>query len=252
MKNEEKDFFDFKYTLGERPGVSKFYLIASSIKEKYYSKLKDCCLNKDVLEIGCGTGKDSIKISEYGANKVIGIDLSPQGIKIAKAESTIKKAKNVFFYVMNAENMNFEDSCFDVIFGNSILHHLYLEDALKEIKRILKPDGKIIFIEPLGMNPFINIYRKLTPKIRTPSEHPLRYKDLKLIKENFNKIKIEYYYFFSFLAIPFSKTRYFKKILNFLEKLDQKFFMIFPFLEKLSWQAFIFGEGPIKEDRRLK
>ena len=45
--------------------------------------------------------------------------------------------------------------------------------VLNEISRILKPNGKLLFIEPLGTNPLINFYRKLTPKSRSKDEHPL-------------------------------------------------------------------------------
>ena len=62
---------------------------------------------------------------------------------------------------------------FDIAYGSGILHHLNLNKSLNELKRILKKDGKIIFIEPMATNPFINLYRKFTPNARTSDEHPL-------------------------------------------------------------------------------
>ena len=43
----------------------------------------------------------------------------------------------------------------------------------------LPSKGNLIFIEPLGTNPIINLYRKLTPKSRSKDEHPLINKDFK-------------------------------------------------------------------------
>ena len=53
-----------------------------------------------------------------------------------------------------------EKNRFDIIYGTGILHHLNLKACLDEIERILKPGGKFVFIEPLGTNPVINLYRK--------------------------------------------------------------------------------------------
>jgi len=51
---------------------------------------------------------------------------------------------------MNAEELKFADDYFDIVCGGAILHHLDLNKALSEIARVLKPDGKAIFVEPLG------------------------------------------------------------------------------------------------------
>ena len=80
-------------------------------------------------------------------------------------EKARKKAEHdtvtgVSFLVMDAESMKFEDKTFDVVYGSGILHHLNIDKAYRELARVLKPDGVAIFIEPLGHNPLINLYRK--------------------------------------------------------------------------------------------
>ena len=62
-------------------------------------------------------------------------------------------------------------------------------------KELIKQNGKLVFIEPLGTNPFINMYRKLTPKSRSVDEHPLVEKDFRYLKSKFTDIKINYYGF---------------------------------------------------------
>ena len=54
----------------------------------------------------------------------------------------------------------------------SIKHHLNLNKSLKELNRILKKGGIMLFAEPMATNPIINIYRKFTPKARSADEHP--------------------------------------------------------------------------------
>ena len=61
---------------------------------------------------------------------------------------------------------------FDIVYGTGILHHLEINKCLNEIHRILKPDGNLLFVEPLGTNPLINLYRKFTPNSRSKDEHP--------------------------------------------------------------------------------
>ena len=85
----------------------------------------------------------------------------------------------------NCEKTKFNDNSFDIIYGSGILHHLDISLCLKEMYRLLKPGGRFLFIEPLGTNPLINFYRKLTPKSRSKDEHPLINDDFELIKKIF-------------------------------------------------------------------
>ena len=54
---------------------------------------------------------------------------------------------------MDAHDLQFEDGTFDFVYGDAILHHLNMVPALDEIFRVLKPNGKILFVEPLDVNP---------------------------------------------------------------------------------------------------
>ena len=68
------------------------------------------------------------------------------------------------------------------VYGSGILHHLNMKNVCFEISRVLTNNGKIIFIEPLGTNPVINFYRRLTPKSRSVDEHPLIKTDFEILK----------------------------------------------------------------------
>jgi SAM-dependent methyltransferase len=202
-------------------------------QEKFYSALlrlrSDCmeCINKEllregieVLDYGCNSGGDLIEISGKIKNG-IGIDISE--FLIAEAKEKIEKynIKNLEFFVMDAMNTIFENETFGLIRGSAILHHLDLKISLNEIKRILKIDGKAIFFEPLGMNPIITLYRKLTPEARTVDERPFTKKDINQIKEIFPNAKIRYYSFFTLFAIPFRNSIFFKKILFIMDFIDK-------------------------------
>ena len=72
-----------------------------------------------------------------------------------------------------------------------------------------------MFIEPLGTNPLINFYRKLTPKSRSKDEHPLVLKDFELIKKKFKKCKLKYYGFLTLIFFPFINHQKIQKFLKF-------------------------------------
>ena len=79
---------------------------------------------------------------------------------------------------MDAHNLKFESNSFDLVIGRAILHHLDADTALKSIHKVLKSNGRAIFIEPLADNPLLKLFRALTPKARTIDEAPFSRSDL--------------------------------------------------------------------------
>ena len=55
------------------------------------------------------------------------------------------------FIEMDGENMSYKDNHFDYAIEYGALHHVDLEKALKELSRVLKPDGKMLCIEALSI-----------------------------------------------------------------------------------------------------
>lgn len=89
------------------------------------------------------------------------------------------------FHRMDAHQLEFPDDSFDMVFGVAILHHLEFAQALRQIHRVLRRGGKIVFMEPLRHNPIARLVRWLTPNARTPDELPLGRPELRLIGRNF-------------------------------------------------------------------
>lgn len=236
---KEKEYHNklFGEGLG-RKNVAKYYSITQSSANLYKELLRCHCGNKKVLECGIGMGGYIKFLLECGAN-VTGIDLSESAIENAKKTFNNYPTYRVNFYLMNVETLEFENDSFDLICGTGILHHLDIEKAFKGIERTLKINGIVVFKEPLGYNPIINFYRKLTPLYRTEDEHPLIIKDLKIAESYFSKIDLYYFNLFSILSVLFNKTRHFKPVLNLLEQLDKFIFRLFPVMQKYAWQIII-------------
>ena len=110
-----------------------------------------------VLELGCGTGYFTRELARSGAD-IVAIDVSPELLEIARANCC---APNVRYEIQNAYALSYPDQMFDSVVGSSVLHHLEIEEALREIHRVLKPGGTIYFTEPNMLNPQIAIQKNV-------------------------------------------------------------------------------------------
>jgi ubiquinone/menaquinone biosynthesis C-methylase UbiE len=231
---KEAEFHNKAFTGNTRAAAGKFYAITARSKGFYADLIKQDCLDKNILEYGCGPGSQAFNLAANGGN-LYGIDIADAAIDLAKKEAIERGvADKTNFQVMNAEELTFEDDFFDLICGSGILHHLDLELGLKEITRVLKKDGEAIFFEPLGHNLLINLYRRLTPQMRTEDEHPLLMNDLTSIGTYFKNVQIRYFHLTTLFTVPFRKLPGFGPILKRLEALDDLLFKI-PLLKKQAW-----------------
>ena len=233
----EKEFHNKLHSSGSPRSENKYYKALHNLYDDFLILLQNKTPGKKVLDFGCGNGVYTEKVLNFNPSKITAIDISEKAIEVAKS----KNHKMVDYIVENCENTKLNSNSFDLIYGVGILHHLKLNDAVKEIERLLKKNGNIIFIEPLGTNPAINLYRKLTPNSRSADEHPLTFNDIKYFRSLFSKVKVNYYGFFTLLFLPMYKSPRDSKIFFILSKVDQILFKI-PFFKFLAWSILIEAE----------
>ena len=96
-----------------------------------------------VLEIGCGLGTDGVQFARAGADYT-GVDLTEAAIDLAR-KNFEQCGLQGEFKVADAENLDFADSSFDLVYSHGVLHHtLDIGRAVSEIHRVLKPEGRAI------------------------------------------------------------------------------------------------------------
>ncbi|MCK4652469.1 MAG: class I SAM-dependent methyltransferase, partial [Methanosarcinales archaeon] len=103
---------------------------------------------KKVLDVCCGTGVMCAMIADVvGARgEVVGVDLSEKMLK--KAEK--RKKDNIRFCISNAEEIPYEDGYFDcasITFGLHEMPYQVRMNVLCEMRRVIKPGGKIAVLD---------------------------------------------------------------------------------------------------------
>ncbi|HLI60904.1 MAG TPA: class I SAM-dependent methyltransferase [Solirubrobacteraceae bacterium] len=244
----EQAFHDARFAHGDsHRSADRFYAINRASDAYFRMALDAARPGARVLDYGCGDGA-------YGALHaairedlaVTAIDLSPVAIEHARERARSAGVEDrIDFRVMNAEALELPDDEFDYVVGLGVLHHLDLAAALREITRVLKPDGGGVFVEPLGHNPLINLYRRGTPEQRTSDEHPLLLDDLDLIARSFRSCDASFFHLFGLLALPLGGTRAMSPAVRTLDALDQACFRRFPSLRRHAWMVGLTVAGPV-------
>ncbi|HST77366.1 MAG TPA: methyltransferase domain-containing protein [Verrucomicrobiae bacterium] len=102
-----------------------------------------------VLDLACGTGEPAISIATLlqGNGEVVGVDISPAPLEIARQRAQHRNLTNVQFEQCDAHRLSFPDSSFDRV--TSRLGIMFFEDlsnALREMHRVLKPGGRVTLL----------------------------------------------------------------------------------------------------------
>ncbi len=191
---------------------------------------------KTVLDYGCGAGENSVLIASHGAEKVVGIDISPELVELGMRRLALHGfAAQAELKVGSAHELPIETESVDVVFGMAILHHLDLELASAEVFRVLKKDGRAIFLEPVRNSRFVKFVRNLIPYEApdiSPFERPLTDAELEKFAVRFLKYRSRAF------SIPFvnlvNVLGLSESLLHRAIKLDGKILKAAPFLKNYA------------------
>ncbi len=96
-----------------------------------------------VLEIGCGLGTDGAQFAKAGADYT-GVDLTEAAVELARKRFELSNLPGKF-QTADAENLEFDDNSFDLVYSHGVLHHTPdTARAVKEIHRVLRPGGRAV------------------------------------------------------------------------------------------------------------
>ncbi len=231
----ERDYHDRAATQTRRDFYSWGAL---DVADEFAFSLIDQPHDRTILDLGCGDGANAVRLAHAGA-RVVAIDLSGGMVHATRARAiTAGLDDRVASQQMNVEQLAFADATFDYVFGHSVLHHTDLHISRSEVFRVLKPGGRAVFLEPLDHNPLLNLFRRLTPWRRTPTEKPLSVAELRFFAEPFATSTHTEFYLLAlaaFALVPLGNRVLFQAALRTLCNADRTLFRLVPALRRYAW-----------------
>lgn len=115
-----------------------------------------------VLDLGCGMGKYTLEMAKRGL-KMEGLDISPY--LLAQFREYDGGRYNIPLYECDIIRFPSElTGQYDVVTGFFVLHHVHdLESCFEACYKMLKPGGRVVFLEPNAFNPLYYIQVTFTP-----------------------------------------------------------------------------------------
>lgn len=103
-----------------------------------------------VLDIGCGAGHASYAVAPV-AQEVVAYDLTPEMLSTVTKTAAEKRLQNVKAVQGAADSLPFKEAHFDWVISRYSAHHWQkIPKCMEEVRRVLKPDGGVIFIDVAG------------------------------------------------------------------------------------------------------
>ena len=134
--------------------------IVKNLKNSETEKLKtnsqifsfsDSQIQKDsqVLDVACGTADSTIALAKAGVPRVVGVDISEGMLKVGEKKiEELKLNSTITLKVEDCENLSFNDNTFDAAFiAFGIRNFEDKKKGLKELHRVLKPNGLLLILE---------------------------------------------------------------------------------------------------------
>ncbi len=211
-------------------GNRKYYSGTADSRDYLHDWLAKHAPGKIFLDYCCGDGVTAIKAAKAGAKLAIGVDISRTSVTNARSDAAAAGLSNTFFVQADAENTMLPDNSVDLVICNGVLHHLDLSHAFPELRRVLKPGGRILALEALDYNPVLKLYRHLTPAMRTEWEtnHILSLKDVEFAQRFFDLGDLRFWHMTTILS------PHYPKLSPFFINLD-RVLMKTPGLKYMAW-----------------
>ncbi len=209
--------------------------------------------SQQLLDFGCGRGQHAMLYANIGY-KVHGFDISRKRVQnCAKLAEKYGFADRTDFTLQSAEELDYPSDMFDIVVGTNILHHVPLEAAMGEIRRVLKPGGTAYFKEPLE-TPIRDKLRYSWPvtwflppgvkNVRTndvhyvpPDEREISRQDQAIIRSFFPSMRIDRFRVLALLN-SFTMNR------RFLENCDGWLFRLLPVVRRFGDQVVFVLQKP--------
>jgi 2-polyprenyl-3-methyl-5-hydroxy-6-metoxy-1,4-benzoquinol methylase len=149
-----------------------------------------------ICDFGCGSGEMACRLGRLGY-RVTGLDVSPDLIEVARERARMEGVEDrVQFIVADGASVNLTDGVFDAVLAMSVVHHMPIDDALNALERLLRPGGRVAFLEPVAYSRTLQRLRDQAPveKDVSPDERQLSREEVTHIAERFEIESIRHFH----------------------------------------------------------
>ena len=239
--------------------VKDYFESCTAPENRFILKYLGSVEGKDLLDLGCGAGENSVYFATRGA-RCVAADYSPGmvevALKLAQANGVAVEGK-----VVNAMAIDFPDNTFDIVYASNLLHHIPEPAiAIQEAYRVLKPGGMFCFWDPLKHNPVINVYRRIATEVRTEDETPLDINIVKQAESLFSKTLYDTFWlaslwiflqFYLIEKVNPNEERYWKKIILEQKRLEAEYLWLekvdfllkkIPLMKRFAWNLAVVAQ----------
>lgn len=238
----------------------------TAVENRFILDLLGPIATKKIIDIGAGLGESSVYFALHGAH-VTCTDLSPEMVSTAKRLGE-RYGVCIEGVTCPAERLDLAPNAFDIAYVANTIHHVSNKPALlAEVRRVLKPSGMFVSIDPLIYNPVISVYRRMATQVRTQDETPLSFQDVRLAEQYFVDVGHREFWILSLalflkyyaIGIHPNQDRYWKRIYTETDRslvwwkplrwLDAGLTRI-PLVRRLAWNMVMWGRKPASQGLR--
>eukprot|EP00929_Paragymnodinium_shiwhaense_P007153 TRINITY_DN111095_c0_g1_i1.p1 TRINITY_DN111095_c0_g1~~TRINITY_DN111095_c0_g1_i1.p1 ORF type:complete len:333 (+),score=76.61 TRINITY_DN111095_c0_g1_i1:78-1076(+) len=176
-------------------GMADYERRVAGQKAAVFSDALKTSAPKTAVEIGVGTGVNFKHVGKLGVQEVIAVEPNTQFLPVASAAAQ-KAGVTMQFREGVAEAMPFESNSVDLVVGTLVLCSVdSVQKAVAEVKRVLRPGGKYVFVEHVadpGFSPLRVVQSVMDPLQKAFSARcSLTREPLKDIQQTFGETNVQ-------------------------------------------------------------
>ena len=157
----QQDYFEGKPTIFERLIKNPRFPRTMRKKMLFVGEALAGCGR--ILEVGTGHGLELDRLLATAGHgvKYVGIDLATAPLRHAFDRIPDERRRSTALLASLVEHLPFRDNAFDGIFCVDVLHHAQSQEVmLTELRRVLRPGGKLLCVEPNPLFPMNVVFRR--------------------------------------------------------------------------------------------
>lgn len=192
-----------------------------------------------VLEVGSGDGTLARRLARQGA-VTVALDLAGEALRRVTGDSDgpqLRSTGRLWGLQGRAECIPLRAGAFDLVLVQTSLMHIDLEPFAFEARRLLRPGGRLVLVEPMPYHPLVALYRALWSAGRgSGARYPSR-RDLSRLLQGFTSIRISRHGFLSPFGAWFGA-----RAVVWIVRWDRWLLARVPALRRLAWFSYVVAE----------